>query len=123
MGIETWNYNNFLQRFEGVRSDRRLTRMGGQPGQNLAGAKTYAGSTIDNRNELFSLNRAAYDRKMKNTLKPFRLDDGGFTGISSMLELTDALDVRNPKTEHQLSLRALPECYMISLSTGRPNLT
>ncbi|KAG3089794.1 hypothetical protein PI124_g17341 [Phytophthora idaei] len=60
MGIETWDYNNFLQRFEGVRSDRRLTWMGGQPGRNSAGAKTYAGSTIDNRNELFSLNRAAY---------------------------------------------------------------
>ncbi|KAG6957655.1 hypothetical protein JG688_00010884 [Phytophthora aleatoria] len=71
MGIETWDYNNFLQRFEGVRSDRRLTWMGGQPGRNSAGPKT-------------------------------------FTGISSMLELTDALDVRNPKTEHQLSLRALP---------------
>ncbi|KAG3047145.1 hypothetical protein JG687_00016097 [Phytophthora cactorum] len=71
MGIETWDYNNFLQRFEGVRSDRRLTWMGGQPGRISAGAKT-------------------------------------FTGISSMLELTDALDVRNPKTEHQLSLRALP---------------
>ncbi|KAF1785850.1 hypothetical protein GQ600_18988 [Phytophthora cactorum] len=98
MGIETWDYNNFLQRFEGVRSDRRLTWMGGQPGRNSAGAKTYAGSTIDNRNELFN----------EDTLKPFRLDDGRFTGISSMLELTDALDVRNPKTEHQLSLRALP---------------
>ncbi|KAG2962756.1 hypothetical protein PC118_g21258 [Phytophthora cactorum] len=68
MGIETWDYNNFLQRFEGVRSDRRLTWMGGQPGRNSAGAKTYAGSTIDNRNELFSLNRAAHDRKMKTLL-------------------------------------------------------
>ncbi|KAF1795724.1 hypothetical protein GQ600_17507 [Phytophthora cactorum] len=61
-----------------VRSDRRLMWMGGQPGRNSTDAKTYAGPTIDNLYELFRRNRAAYDRKMKNSLKPFRLDDGGY---------------------------------------------
>ncbi|KAF1773683.1 hypothetical protein GQ600_18142 [Phytophthora cactorum] len=98
---------DFYVPLRGARSDRRLMWMGGQPGRTSANAMTPSGPTINNWYELFRRNRAAYGQKMKNALKPFRLNDGGFTSIAVMLKFTGALDVHNPNTEHQLSRRTL----------------
>ncbi|KAG3027216.1 hypothetical protein PC128_g10363 [Phytophthora cactorum] len=121
--IEAWGYCNFSQRFEESKSGRQLMWMGDQPGRNSADAKTYTRPTIENLYGLFCRNRTEYYRKIKNVLKPFRLDDGGFDSITSMLEHTGALDPNNSKTEHQLTERALDRVLydIISQRSNKPH--
>ncbi|KAG3094153.1 hypothetical protein PI125_g16625 [Phytophthora idaei] len=121
--IEAWGFYNFSRRFEESKSGRRLMWMGDQPGRNSADVKTYTRPTIENLYGLFCRNRTEYYRKIKNALKPFRLDDGGFDSIGTMLEHTDALDPNNSKTEHQLSERALDRVLydIISQRSNKPH--
>ncbi|KAF1777071.1 hypothetical protein GQ600_14664 [Phytophthora cactorum] len=95
---------NFSQRFEESKSDLHTTDY-----RELVWA--------------FCRNRTEYYRKIKNALKPFRLDDGGFDSITSMLEHTGALDPNNSKTEHQLTERALDRVLydIISQRSNKPH--
>ncbi|ETP28507.1 hypothetical protein F442_22196, partial [Phytophthora nicotianae P10297] len=107
MCIETWGYFGFLSHFEACTSNRRLMWMGGQPGRNTGDAKSYYGPVIENLRELLRRDPDAYTGKMKSALQPFRLDEGGFTNVTSLLVNLGALDPNNPKKEHRLSDRAL----------------
>ncbi|ETK70926.1 hypothetical protein L915_21744, partial [Phytophthora nicotianae] len=107
MCIEMWGYFGFLSQFEACTSNRRLMWMGGQPGRNTGDAKSYYGPVIENLRELLRRDPDAYTGKMKSALQPFRLDEGGFTNVTSLLVNLGALDPNNPKKEHRLSDRAL----------------
>ncbi|ETN11002.1 hypothetical protein PPTG_22628 [Phytophthora nicotianae INRA-310] len=107
MCIEMWGYFGFLSQFEACTSNRRLMWMGGQPGRNTGDAKSYYGPVIENLRELLRRDPDAYTGKMKSALQPFRLDEGGFTNVTSLLVNLGAVDPNNPKKEHRLSDRAL----------------
>ncbi|ETP34722.1 hypothetical protein F442_17001 [Phytophthora nicotianae P10297] len=107
MCIKTWGYFGFLSQFEACTSNRRLMWMGGQPGRNTGDAKSYYGPVIENLRELLRRYPDAYMGKMRSALQPFRLDEGGFTNLTSLLVNLGALDPNNPKKEHRLSDRAL----------------
>ncbi|KAK1940909.1 hypothetical protein P3T76_007615 [Phytophthora citrophthora] len=104
--IETWGYYNFLERYEGVENDRLLMWMGGQPGKNSPDAKIYKGPTIQNLSNVYSYDPETYHTRVKNALKPFKLDQGGFLNITSLLEYTNALDPE-AKIENRLTDEAL----------------
>ncbi|KAI9998271.1 hypothetical protein PInf_002646 [Phytophthora infestans] len=64
----------------------------GQPSRNDPDVKSYNGPVINNLSKLYSRDAEAYSRKVKNALKPFCIDEGGFTAITELLEHSGAFD-------------------------------
>ncbi|KAI9982011.1 hypothetical protein PInf_009799 [Phytophthora infestans] len=105
--IETWGYYGFLELFERCTSRRRLMWMGGQPGRNTPDAKSYRGPVIDSLTRLYQHDQKGYVRRIRDALKPFGIDEGGFATMTELLFHTGALDPNSAKADSQLSDRAL----------------
>ncbi|KAE9188219.1 hypothetical protein PF005_g20143 [Phytophthora fragariae] len=109
--IETWGYYNFLRRIEAP-GNGTLMWWGGQTGNTTEEAKGYSCTPIQNLYKLFQKDKAAYQRKIHDAIKPFQIDMGGFTTITEMLEQTEALNSALVEYEKRLSDKALARVAM-----------
>ncbi|KAE9162440.1 hypothetical protein PF005_g30845 [Phytophthora fragariae] len=80
---------------------------GGQAGNTSKEAKAYACSPVYDLYRLFQKNKPAYQRKIRDAIKPFKIDQGGFSTITELLETTEALDPSLVEFDKRLSDRAL----------------
>ncbi|KAE9346606.1 hypothetical protein PR003_g7349 [Phytophthora rubi] len=109
--IETWGYYNFLRRIEAP-GNGTLMWWGGQTGNTTKEAKGYSCTPIQNLFKLFQKDKAAYQRKIQDAIKPFKIDKGGFTTITEMLEQTEAFNPALVEYEKRLSDKALARVAM-----------
>ncbi|KAE8959948.1 hypothetical protein PR001_g30545, partial [Phytophthora rubi] len=109
--IETWGYYNFLRRIEAP-GNGTLMWWGGQTGNTTKEAKGYSCTPIQNLFKLFQKDKAAYQRKIQDAIKPFMIDKGGFTTITEMLEQTEAFNPALVEYEKRLSDKALARVAM-----------
>ncbi|KAE8903078.1 hypothetical protein PF003_g13030 [Phytophthora fragariae] len=109
--IETWGYYNFLRRIEAP-GNGTLMWWGGQTGNTTKETKGYSCTPIQNLFKLFQKDKAAYERKIQDAIKPFKIDKGGFTTITEMLEQTEAFNPALVEYEKRLSDKALARVAM-----------
>ncbi|KAE9355839.1 hypothetical protein PF008_g3880 [Phytophthora fragariae] len=109
--IETWGYYNFLRRMEAP-GNGTLMWWGGQTGNTTKEAKGCSCTPIQNLFKLFQKDKAAYQRKIQDAIKPFKIDKGGFTTITEMLEQTEAFNPALVEYEKRLSDKALARVAM-----------
>ncbi|OWY98291.1 hypothetical protein PHMEG_00030975 [Phytophthora megakarya] len=90
--IKMWGFYDFLQLIDDCKDPKMLMWWGGQPGRNQSRGPGYQGPVIESLTFLRRRSASEYDAKMINALAPFRLDEGGFSSIRSLLLWTDALE-------------------------------
>ncbi|KAF1782389.1 hypothetical protein GQ600_18380 [Phytophthora cactorum] len=107
MGIETWGWYAFLEWIE-TPGRRDLLWWGGDPGKGSKDAKNFTGTPLTDLTDLRKRDEAAYHRKIKHSLKPYRLDETGFENIPTMLVQLGALNPSLTEFDRRLSDRASP---------------
>ncbi|KAE9008783.1 hypothetical protein PR002_g15802 [Phytophthora rubi] len=109
-------YYNFLRCLE-AKGNSDLMWWGGQAGRRTPEAKGYTCSPIQDLLDLYENKPAEYRRKVRDALKPFRLDAGSSETMTELLEKADALDPDLVENDKRLSDNALAR---IVLDIARP---